>query len=1259
METIRKAQAMLYIDCQALQGENSDRGIGRYIVNFISALAEGGISLGIIVNSSKSLKHELINAIADRYDFPKLIFDPCDGSQGSLGNINRRNLSALIYESVIGGLTSEDTILIPSFYEGFHSEIVISVGSFLKVAARTVGLCHDIIPCIFKERYPFESEVYSDWYWSCTKSMLSCEMIVCNSACTQKDISKVLGYPVSQTAVIYAGRENTSSFDSLCAKHRKIDDAASLHAHDSIVSATDHLNPYILAILGDDPRKNTEKAVQAFCLFRKKVGEKISLVIVGDYSDAAIQRLRTICHDNAVADDIYFVGRVSENKLRDLKTRMSFLLFPSLYEGFGLPLVEAYSVGRPVVASASSALAELSIDDDLLVDPKDAVNIADKMYKAYLAEVDSSRYIAESRNFTWHLTAQRFMVALADTTIRHTAVTQAKETLAWLSPMPPEKSGISYYSLDLSTSLLSAFSTVFICGEPEASKELYPWLTFKSYNWFKKNESSFKYKIFNMGNSSYHVEINNLLRAIGGSVILHDYYLSGIYKSQESKKPSLLLDECIIQHGLREVVQLKADADRLFWNLSCNMSTILCAEQLGVHSRFSYDLLVNDFLSQNKSINCLHKLIHPRNLKEYACLREQNRETDEATASKIFTFISFGIPGTAKLTNQIIDAWISSGLNDNDAVRLVIAGEYTPAQIGAKRFEQIRYSNVLITGWLDDQDYDDWLSKADVALQLRQTSRGETSGTVLDCLSAGLPVIVSDCGPMAEYSDLLVTKISNAECDSALPILLLDCFGSYSKYKQKSLKGIEYIKKSCTPQKSLQCIIAMLKTTNHDCESYDMKLTLPFREFFRSFESNDKPVLGLHASKYLGKISGVSTNHNCQKRRLFVECSMTNKHNLGTGIQRVVTKLIMALIHSEGYDVIPVYIPEHSPDSFRFASGLTAATFDLKRQFSEFSVEPRKGDVVLLPDLNPKLHKSSTDFFDMLVANGVALWFVVHDIIGVTNPEFFQSGAKEEISEWLKNILPYKNIICVSKTTAEQLTSWVNTELAPHFFQSCRSIPAAEFLDIRVVHLAGDLVERSTLQKNMNTVYEHTAKSKSLNFLMVGTFEPRKGHLTVLRSFSKMSGMNLPSDKAVLTLVGRDGWLTSQERNEIDTLIELNQNIVKVSNASDADLIRYYCDADYVILSSYHEGFGLPFLEAAALGKAIICRDIPIFRELQQTYSVDVHWFNSEEALSELLFGLVLSSDDLAKEKSDKQNCHINRSWSDVATEIVACFASK
>jgi glycosyltransferase involved in cell wall biosynthesis len=184
---------------------------------------------------------------------------------------------------------------------------------------------------------------------------------------------------------------------------RKIPNAAALALPAGITE------PFILAVGNLEPRKNLDRLLAAFAVLVRERGFQGQLVLVGKGSGAT--EILSRARREGLESRVSLTGFVSEPTLVLLYNRAKVFIYPSLYEGFGLPPIEAMACGCPVVASNTSVLPETLGDAAMLVDPDSVTGLAQAISAVLgddgLAETLKQKGIARAGRFDWHETAAR------------------------------------------------------------------------------------------------------------------------------------------------------------------------------------------------------------------------------------------------------------------------------------------------------------------------------------------------------------------------------------------------------------------------------------------------------------------------------------------------------------------------------------------------------------------------------------------------------------------------------------------------------------------------------------------------------------------------------------------------------------------------------------------------------------------------------------------------------------------------------------
>ena len=168
--------------------------------------------------------------------------------------------------------------------------------------------------------------------------------------------------------------------------------------------------PFVLYAGNIKPHKNLERLIEAFHLLRRGPLEQVRLLIIGD-EISKYASLRHAVHRYKLHKHVRFFGFVPDKTLAVLYRLAGVFVFPSLYEGFGLPPLEAMASGTPVVTSNVSSLPEVVGDAAVLIDPYEPVAIADAMRNvltdASLRDTLRRRGLQRAREFSWERSVRR------------------------------------------------------------------------------------------------------------------------------------------------------------------------------------------------------------------------------------------------------------------------------------------------------------------------------------------------------------------------------------------------------------------------------------------------------------------------------------------------------------------------------------------------------------------------------------------------------------------------------------------------------------------------------------------------------------------------------------------------------------------------------------------------------------------------------------------------------------------------------------
>ena len=259
----------------------------------------------------------------------------------------------------------------------------------------SVVTVHDLVAFLFPETIPHKYAVYMRWLL--TRVVKRADRVISVSYNTKEDLVRILGVDPERITVVHEAAQP---------QFRPIKDQTKL---EQVRRRYGIPGPFIYHVGNIEPRKNLVRLVKAFILARKQLSEPMRLVITGQKGWLTGKLFRSLGSLD-LSDHVIFTGYVPHQELPLLMNAARAFVFPSLYEGFGLPVLEAMSCGTPVVTSNISSLPEIVGRAAVLVDPNDVESIADGMVRVLedqgLRWRLSAEGLVQARRFSWDKAAQ-------------------------------------------------------------------------------------------------------------------------------------------------------------------------------------------------------------------------------------------------------------------------------------------------------------------------------------------------------------------------------------------------------------------------------------------------------------------------------------------------------------------------------------------------------------------------------------------------------------------------------------------------------------------------------------------------------------------------------------------------------------------------------------------------------------------------------------------------------------------------------------
>lgn len=364
-----------------------DFGIGTYIRNLIKAIGE----------LDQQTRYLLAANPEDTGDIPQL----------------PPNFETVVYEEP--RRHHWDNAAYPWFLRGFHPDLVHLPLNDVPLLMRNpyVVTIHDMSSFLFDGRSGMRKNLR---LYRFRRGLLRADRVIAVSTATRRDVENFLGIRPDRMRLVYSAPDPNF-----------LDYKPAGQAHNRLIERFQIHYPYILYAGRIRPHKNIPRLIEAFAVVRGELENHpkyrdLRLIIIGDEISRNPEVRRAVAQTRT-EQVVRFLGFVPFETLREFYANASVFAFPSLYEGFGLPPLEAMATGIPVVTSSVSSLPEVVGDAAMIINPENVFDIARGLREVLLQEQLRARLIASGydqvRQFSWRRTAQQTLDVYREVARRH------------------------------------------------------------------------------------------------------------------------------------------------------------------------------------------------------------------------------------------------------------------------------------------------------------------------------------------------------------------------------------------------------------------------------------------------------------------------------------------------------------------------------------------------------------------------------------------------------------------------------------------------------------------------------------------------------------------------------------------------------------------------------------------------------------------------------------------------------------------------
>ncbi len=304
-------------------------------------------------------------------------------------NHERSAASALGTWLRIAALVSLNRGILPAAWVGSRADVFHASNQMRRVpgSRRLTATIHDMSSWLMPQFHTSDT-VRADREYA-ERILGRADGLIAVSQKSKLDAMQILGLPPERIQVIYHGVEETY-FDVAPQRISEVQSANSL------------AGPYILFVSTIEPRKNLDRLINAYQAMSPSLRGEFELVVAGPagwHSEETLNRLRS------GIPGVKYLGYVAEHHLPGLFAGAAVFAYPSLYEGFGLPMLQALAAGTPVIASNAGSLQEVGGDAVRYVDPasEDEIRVAlsELLLSPSVRSDRSKRGLAHARAFSW------------------------------------------------------------------------------------------------------------------------------------------------------------------------------------------------------------------------------------------------------------------------------------------------------------------------------------------------------------------------------------------------------------------------------------------------------------------------------------------------------------------------------------------------------------------------------------------------------------------------------------------------------------------------------------------------------------------------------------------------------------------------------------------------------------------------------------------------------------------------------------------
>jgi len=328
---------------------------------------------------------------------------------------------------------------------------------------------------------------------------------------------------------------------------------------------------------------------------------------------------------------------------------------------------------------------------------------------------------------------------------------------------------------------------------------------------------------------------------------------------------------------------------------------------------------------------------------------------------------------------------------------------------------------VRITGWVDADTYKNYLSIANLGIQLRTLSRGETSAAVLDCMSYGLATIVNANGSMADLDAEVVYMLPDEFENQELSLALEELWRDKVMRREIGNAAKDIIKTKHNPQYCAQLY-------KNSIENFYEKNIFNINKILASLASKLEHV-DRQSLLLLSEAIAKTFPKAGLRKTLFVDISALLQQDEDRYKNDTLRNLLKDLLDDppRGWVIEPVYATETF--TYRYARKYITKLLEISNQnFVDEPIDYMQGDVFFGLDICPNIQGLHSSFYQSLRQQGVSVKFMIYSMRRLTHLEYYAENTIISFTKFLKTIVENDEVVCATESVFKEMNTWLNDQ---------------------------------------------------------------------------------------------------------------------------------------------------------------------------------------------------------------------------------------